>query len=143
MNIGKACAIFEQIDSNKYTDAEKLEAVREVVEMPTHNGITKDKMLAVLRWFTENTEPDTGVPRWIPVSDPPKETGHYLVSLHQENPEGDLKDIVLDAWFQKEVFLFTSSEAGWHLLNEFYDLTPQLREYITHWMPLPEPPEVE
>ncbi len=86
---------------------------------------------------------DAEAPRWIPVSDPPKETGHYLVSLHRENPEGDLNDIVLDAWFQKEVFLFTSSEAGWHLLNEFYDLTPQLREYITHWMPMPEPAEVE
>lgn len=54
MNIGKACAIFEQINSDRFTDAEKLEAVREVVEMPTHNGITKDKMLAVLRWFSEN-----------------------------------------------------------------------------------------
>ena len=62
MNIGKACAIFAQIDSDKYSDAEKLEAVREVVEMPTHNGITKATMLTVLRWFVENTEPATEQP---------------------------------------------------------------------------------
>lgn len=60
MNIGKACAIFEQIDSDKYSDSEKLEAVRNVVEMPTHNGITKDKMLAVLRWFSENVVLEKG-----------------------------------------------------------------------------------
>ena len=40
MNIGKACAIFEQIESERYTDEEKLLAIREVIEMPTHNGIT-------------------------------------------------------------------------------------------------------
>lgn len=106
-------------------------------EKITRSGAIMDVICLV------DTAPTVELPRWIPVSDPPKETGHYLVSLHQENPEGDLNDIVLDAWFQKDVFLFTSSEAGWHLLNEFYDLTPQLREYITHWMPLPEPPEVE
>ena len=60
MNIGKACAIFEQINSNRFTDAEKLEAIREVVEMPTHNGITKDKMLAVLRWFSKNVVLEEG-----------------------------------------------------------------------------------
>lgn len=106
-------------------------------EKITRSGAIMDVICLV------DTAPTVELPRWIPVSDPPKETGHYWVSLHQENPEGDSNDIVLDAWFQKDVFLFTSSEAGWHLLNEFYDLTPQLREYITHWMPLPEPPEVE
>ena len=60
MNIGKACAIFEQINSNRFTDAEKLEARREVGEMPTHNGITKDKMLAVLRWFSKNVVLEEG-----------------------------------------------------------------------------------
>lgn len=65
MNTGKACAIFKQIDSDKYSDAEKLEAVREVVEMPTHNGVTKATMLTVLRWFAENTKPVVHG-EWIP-----------------------------------------------------------------------------
>jgi hypothetical protein len=51
MNIGKACAIFAQIESDQYTDLEKGIAVYMVMAMPTHNGITKDAMLRVIRWM--------------------------------------------------------------------------------------------
>ena len=51
MNVGKACAIFEQIKSERYTDEEKLLAIHEVIEMPTHNGITKDTILNALKWL--------------------------------------------------------------------------------------------
>lgn len=51
MNIGKACSIFEQIQSDKYTEQEKLKALKEVIAMPTHNGITKDKILTAFRYF--------------------------------------------------------------------------------------------
>lgn len=51
MNIGKACAIFERIDNEKYTEQEKINAVKLVIEMPTHNGITKDMILNAFRWF--------------------------------------------------------------------------------------------
>lgn len=51
MNIGKACAIFDQIDSDKYDEQEKLMAIRAVLDMPTHNGITKAGILAAFRWF--------------------------------------------------------------------------------------------
>lgn len=53
MNIGKACAIFEQIDSDNYTDDEKLIAIHEVLQMPTYNGITKDEIIKAFRWFFE------------------------------------------------------------------------------------------
>lgn len=43
MNIGKAQAVFEQIRSDKYSETEKLQAIWAVLDMPTHNGITKDK----------------------------------------------------------------------------------------------------
>lgn len=51
MNIGKACAIFDQINSDKYTEQEKLNAIKQVIEMPTHNGVTKYKILNAFRWF--------------------------------------------------------------------------------------------
>lgn len=41
MKIGTACAIFLQINSEKYTDEEKGTAILEVLKMPTHNGISK------------------------------------------------------------------------------------------------------
>jgi hypothetical protein len=51
MNIGKACAIFAQIDSEEYTDEEKGTAIYDVLKMPTHNGVTKDQMLKVIDYL--------------------------------------------------------------------------------------------
>ena len=53
MNIGKAQAVFEQIRSDKYSETEKLQAIWAVLEMPTHNGITKDTILEAFRWLFE------------------------------------------------------------------------------------------
>lgn len=77
MNIGKACAIFEQIQKEKYSDNEKLWAIKDVLDMPTHNGITKDTILNTFKWFfdyaieeaqEESTKPEVQT-RWIPVSE--------------------------------------------------------------------------
>lgn len=51
MNIGKAAAIFQNINSEDFTDYEKLEAIDMVLDMPTHNGITKGQILDVCRWM--------------------------------------------------------------------------------------------
>ena len=51
MKIGKACAIFQQIDSGKYTVEEKGTAIFEVLKMSTHNGVTKDAMLRVINFL--------------------------------------------------------------------------------------------
>lgn len=51
MNIGKAMAVFLQIDSNKFSDEEKTEAIFLVMNMATHNSIKKDNMIAALKWL--------------------------------------------------------------------------------------------
>ena len=51
MNIGKACGIFRQIESDKYTDIEKTIAIDSVLNMETHNGVTKDEILRAFKWF--------------------------------------------------------------------------------------------
>lgn len=51
MNTGKACAIFQQIDSEKYNEEEKAEAIYRVLKMPTHNGITKAEILKVTNYL--------------------------------------------------------------------------------------------
>ena len=51
MKIGKACAVFMQIESDQYTDDEKATAIYHVIKMPTHIGVTKDAMLAVIKWL--------------------------------------------------------------------------------------------
>lgn len=37
----------------KYSENEKLTAIKEVLDMPTHNGVTKDKILSAFRWLYE------------------------------------------------------------------------------------------
>lgn len=51
MNIGKACAIFRNINNDKFTDDEKIEAIREVIDMETHNGIAKSDCFYALSWL--------------------------------------------------------------------------------------------
>ena len=84
------------------------------------------------------------VQEWIPVSEPPKETGHYLVNIHQEDDEkGESADFVLDAWYQVNGLLFVPDTIGWTLLNEWHGLTEQMIPFITHWTKRPEPPKGE
>ena len=51
MNFGQAVAIFEQIDSDKYTVEEKGMAIYMVMNLETHNGVKKDVILKALRWL--------------------------------------------------------------------------------------------
>ena len=51
MNIGKAFAVFQQIDSKKYTKDEKYEAIQQVINAATINGITKREVLNVVEWL--------------------------------------------------------------------------------------------
>lgn len=48
MNIGKARAIFDNINDANPTLAEKGEAIREVLDMPTHNSVKRDTCLEVI-----------------------------------------------------------------------------------------------
>lgn len=48
MNIGKARAIFDNINDTNTTLVDKGEAIREVLDMPTHNSIKKDTCLEVI-----------------------------------------------------------------------------------------------
>lgn len=51
MRIGIACAIFENIDSEAFSDIEKAGAIHDALEMPTHNSITKEAMIDVIKWL--------------------------------------------------------------------------------------------
>ena len=61
MNIGKAFAIFKNINSDKYTYYEKIEAIELVLQAETINSITKSELKAALVWLWNNevlTAPD-------------------------------------------------------------------------------------
>ena len=51
MSKGKAMDIFLQINSEKFTNEEKAEAIYHVMNMATHMSITKDNMIEVIKWL--------------------------------------------------------------------------------------------
>lgn len=51
MKTATACAIFDNIESDAFSDIEKGGAIHDVLQMPTHNSITKESMLNVIAWL--------------------------------------------------------------------------------------------
>lgn len=51
MNISKACAIIKNINANNISDDDKALAIYIVMNMATHNGITKAEFLETVKWL--------------------------------------------------------------------------------------------
>lgn len=51
MNIGKAKAIFDNINDSNTTLVDKGEAIRKVLDMQTHNSVKKDTCLEVINFL--------------------------------------------------------------------------------------------
>ena len=149
MNCGKACAIFEQLESDKYSENEKLTAIKEVLDMPTHNGITKDKILGAFRWLfkraVEDVEPEKAEeqPRWIPVTE----------RMPEEHDSFCARRKGTDKWknymFEKisnTVIVTIRRDSGAYRVTTAHtvdgiwkaDVISSSNEIIA-WMPLPEP----
>lgn len=54
MNIGKAFAIFKNINSDVFNHREKMEAISIVLQAETINSITKSELKAALVWLWNN-----------------------------------------------------------------------------------------
>ena len=48
-----AMTIFKDIHNDEIDPEDKLTAIQEVLDMATHNGVTKADLLEVLRWLVE------------------------------------------------------------------------------------------
>ena len=51
MKVGRALMIFFDIENEGFSEREKALAIYTVLRMPTHNGVTKAKMLEVINWL--------------------------------------------------------------------------------------------
>jgi len=51
MKFGQAYKILDNIDSDEYTEDEKAMAIRVILDMETHNGVTKAVLLKALNWL--------------------------------------------------------------------------------------------
>ena len=119
MNIGKARALFEAVANNDMqgkTEGEYLEAVKIIMDMETHNSISKKMIISVCKWLVEIAEKAVSPYRWIPCSERmPKNDEAVLVS-HCNGV----------------------SKAWWNGRCWTNGLVKKLDTVIA-WMPLPEP----
>lgn len=51
MNIGTARAIFENLNDINVTIEEKGVAIRQIIDMETHNSITKNQLVKAMDWL--------------------------------------------------------------------------------------------
>ena len=51
MTIGTAYWIFRNIENTVYTDDEKIEAIKIISGLDTHNAIKKEKMAEAIKWL--------------------------------------------------------------------------------------------
>lgn len=110
MNIGKARALFEQVASREYhgsTVGEYLEAVKIILDMETHNSISKKMIISVCKWLVEIAEKAVSPYRWIPVSERLPRDGSWNIftdgkNISVERYKADAIDHFFPAgrWFQ-------------------------------------------
>ena len=68
--------------------------------------------------------PESEFPEWIPANEPPKEMGAVL-TINM----GEVSPIPIPAFYDPD--------------NKYWSTWFEYDLYVTHWMPLPEPPEAK
>ena len=122
MNIGKARALFEQVASGEYhgsTVGEYLEAVKIVLDMETHNSISKKMIISVCKWLVAIAEKAVSPYRWIPVSERMPRDGSWNIFT-------DGKNISVERYKADAIDHFFPN-GRWFQLED-----------VIAWMPLPE-----
>ena len=143
MNIGKARALFEQVASGEYhgsTVGEYLEAVKIVLDMETHNSISKKMIISVCKWLVEIAEKAVSPYRWILCSERMPEEHEWI---------GTKK---LGTTISDEVYVTFENEKGERFCQHMKFQNGELSRYDQFhmdtwfkgskpiaWMPLPEP----
>ena len=118
-------AIFMNINDERFSDIERMTAIEHIAYAPTHNSITKAMMLDVIRYLLDAHAKDNNVPTmWISVKDRPPEVGQMVLILCRYGHVIDAK--------------FTQYKGKYYFDPFGYELSDS---YVTHWMPLPEPPK--
>ena len=143
MNIGKARALFEQVASGEYHGSavgEYLEAVKIILDMETHNSISKKMIISVCKWLVEIAEKAVSPYRWIPCSERMPEEHEWLGSKKFGTTISD------------EVYVTFENEKGERFCRHMSFHNGELSRYDQFhmdtwfkgskpiaWMPLPEP----
>ena len=107
MNIGKARALFEQVASREYhgsTVGECLEAVKIILDMETHNSISKKMIMSVCKWLVEIAEKAVSSYRWIPVSERLPETTDQVLTTYIVNGDRSRKYVEESSYYKDDEY---------------------------------------
>ena len=137
----KAREIFQNIYLSEETTEEKVDAIRKVIGMETHNSFTKQEFINALDWLLNELPKHNG---WIPFTDrelTEEEKEHYgedvECMLDCKLPEED-EEILITYKFKGE--LYVNTDTFMRDGSECY--LDSGMEFITEaiaWQPLPEP----
>ena len=124
MNIGKARALFEQVASGEYhgsTVWEYLEAVKIVLDMETHNSISKKMIISVCKWLVAIAEKAVSPYRWIPVSERLPRDGTWNIFTDGKNISVErYKADAIDHFFPNGRWFKLEDAIAWMPLPEAY-----------------------
>ena len=122
----KARSIFQNIYLSEETTEEKVDAIRKVIGMETHNSFTKQEFINVLDWLLNEHPKHNG---WIPCSERlPEEAGDYLVTQYTEKSIFDYCDA-----YRVSTIFFDDKNGWWD------DIDNSCGWNIIAWQPLPLP----
>jgi hypothetical protein len=139
MNIGKARALFEQVASGEYhgsTVGEYLEAVKIVLDMETHNSISKKMIISVCKWLVKIAEKAVSPYRWIPVEEElPENEKDVLVTRHYLGEEDNNKS----CYYTEVAARYGDDDnPDWISYSDEYKIHPK-NHIVIAWQELPEP----
>lgn len=104
-----AYTIFNNMNSDEYTEQEKLHSIKDILSLATHNSITKHSIISAFRWmydycFEEASKPTTNGDKIRAMTD--EKLAQFLGDIHETNDGMELvieEDNYFDVIFAKEL----------------------------------------
>ncbi|AMJ40683.1 hypothetical protein [Anaerotignum propionicum] len=53
MQLSTAVMIVKNLENKKFSDDDRVEAITQVVDMPSHHSVTKDELLKAMRYLID------------------------------------------------------------------------------------------
>ena len=130
-----------RIYANDETDEIRFDAADAIEEL---SAICEEQKAQIIAMAAEDK------PLWIPVTERlPEEPGEYTVFIKDPFYKREDEDFisfdgsyVTTAFYDKDTGLWMESETSYYCANLSCVNTEKIF-YITHWMPLPQPPKEE
>lgn len=128
--LGKSCGIcYHGLDTDKYSDAEKLHAIQIVTNMETHNSVQKKTLINMLKWLLSHIDKYNP---WIPAPETTEDDikppiGQYILLKFQNYPVPEAGEYRED-----------KDGGNFYIGDDDDPCNTKYGLYVSHWMRFPE-----